>query len=330
MKRRNWNSFLAEGALLAAMILSACSFGTSSQASTTRQTAPGASPQGQMGAASQMTPIDWKAVDQAMGKPGAMQPGDVYKFSFPRSDLHVTVRGVPVKPGFALGSHIEFTQTGTNQAMYMGDLVLTEDEVNPVLAKLQQEGVELMALHNHLLGDTPKVMYLHIGGSGDPVKAAQAIHDGLAQSKTPLTAPGGSTQPQEVGFDTGQLDQILGYKGKASGGIYQYSVSRTEKITDHGMTLPPAIGVATAINFQATGGGKAATTGDFVLLGSEVQGVSEALKEHGIDVTALHSHSLTEAPRLFYLHFWGNDDPVTLGRGLRAALDKTNSQKAAS
>jgi hypothetical protein len=161
---------------------------------------------------------------------------------------------------------------GTNQAMYMGDLVLTEDEINPVLTKLQQEGVALMALHNHLLGDTPKVMYLHIGGSGDPVKAAQAIHNGLALSNTPLTAPTSSPQPQEVGFDTGQLDQILGSKGKANGGIYQFSIPRAEQITDHGMTLPPAIGVATAINFQATGGGKAATTGDFVLLGSEVQG----------------------------------------------------------
>jgi hypothetical protein len=212
----------------------------------------------------------------------------------------------------------------------MRDLVLTDDEINPVLTKLQQEGVELMALHNHLLGHTPKVMYLYIGGSGDPVKAAQAIHNGLALSKTPLTAPTSSPQPQEVGFDTGQLDQILGSKGKANGGIYQFSIPRAEQITDHGMTLPPAIGVATAINFQATGGGKAATTGDFVLLGSEVQGVSQALKQHGIEVTALHSHSLTETPRLFYLHFWGNDDPATLGRGLRAALDKTNSQKVTS
>ena len=317
---RNRSSVLIVGVLLVAMILNGCSSQASSRPSASGQAA-------QAPSSPSMTSIDWKPVDQAMGKAGAMQPGNVQRYSFPRSDLQVTVHGVPVKPGFALGSHVEFTPTGTNQAMYMGDLVLTEDEINPVLTKLQQEGVALMALHNHLLGDTPKVMYLHIGGSGDPVKAAQAIHDGLAQSKTPLTAPATSPQPSEVGFDTGQLDQTLGSKGKANGSIYQFSFPRAEQITDHGMVLPPAIGVATAINFQATEGGKAATTGDFVLLGREVPGVSQALKQHGIDVTALHSHSLTEEPRLFYLHFWGNDDPAKLAQGLRAALDQTSTKK---
>jgi len=272
------------------------------------------------------TSLDWQRVDAAMGKPGALQPGGVYRFSFPRGDLQVTARGVPLKAGFALGSHVEFLQVGVNAAMFMGDLVLTEDEASPVLAKLQQGGVDLAALHNHLLGETPRVMYLHIGGHGDPVPVAAAIRAALELSKTPLGAAtgGGGEQPD---LDTAAVDRTLGYQGKASGAIYQFSVPRAEKITDMGMEIPPAMGVATAINFQPTGGGKAAITGDFVLLGGEVRSVSRALRDAGIDVTALHSHSLSDEPRLFYLHFWAVDDAVKLAQGLRAALATTNSVK---
>jgi len=269
--------------------------------------------------------IDWKPVDQAMGKPGTHLPGNVYKFSFPRSDLQVTLGGVVLKAGLALGSHVEFLPMG-QQAMMMGDLVLTEDEVNGVIVKLQQEGIEQTALHNHLLGETPRVMYLHIEGQGDPVHLATSIHSALVLTKTPFTAPGNSGQPQPLDVDTKQLDSILHANGKATGGIYQYSIARAETITADGTTIPPAMGVATAFNFQPTGNGKAAITGDFVLLAQEVNPVIGALEKNGIEVTAVHSHMLTESPRLFYLHFWAaNDDALKLAHGLRAALDKTNS-----
>ncbi len=284
--------------------------------STTAQTTP-----------AQATALDWKPVEQAMGKAGAMQPGDVFRISLPRSDLRVTLRGVPLKAGFALGSHVEFKSMGSN-VMAMGDLVLSEDEVNPVVLKLQQGGIEITALHNHLIGESPHVMYLHIQGRGDPVKMAESIHAALALSKTPFTAPPGGTPNETVDLDTKQLDQLIGREGKANGSIYQYSIPRAEKITSSGMEVPPAMGVATAINFQPTGGGKAAITGDFVLIASEVNALARVLRDNGIDVTALHSHSLTDEPHLFYMHFWAADNALKLARGLRAALDKTNSAKA--
>jgi hypothetical protein len=275
---------------------------------------------------------DWKAVEQAMGKPGSVQPGDVYKISLPRSDLQVTVRGVQVRPALALGSWVAFKKAG-NTTMVMGDLVLIEDEVTPVMTKLQQGGVEQTALHNHVLDESPRVLYMHINAMGDAAKIAQAIHDALALSKTPLTAPpappASGDQNQDLGFDTKQVDQIMGQSGKANGGVYQFSIPRAEEITEGtGGIIPPAMGVAQAINFQSTSGGKAAVTGDFVLIASEVNPVIRALRDNGIEVTALHSHMLTESPRLFFMHFWANDDAQKLARGLRAALDHVNIAKS--
>jgi hypothetical protein len=272
------------------------------------------------------TPADWKPVEQALGKSGAMQPGNVFKVSLPRSDLSVMVRGVQLKPALALGSWVAFKKMGSD-AMAMGDLVLTEDEVSPVMMKLQQGGIEQTALHNHVLGETPRVMYMHILGHGDPVKIAQAIHDALTLSKTPFAAPAAAPPSQDIGIDTKQVDQIMGYSGKVNGGVYQFSIPRSEKVTDSGMEVPPSMGTAIAINFQPTGGGKAAITGDYVLIASEVNPVIRALRDNGIEVTALHSHMLNEEPRLFFMHFWANDDALKLARGVRAALDKVATAK---
>jgi len=212
--------------------------------------------------------------------------------------------------------------------MVMGDLVLTEDEVMPVMTKLQEGGVMQTALHNHVLHESPRVMYMHISAMGDAVKIARAIHEALSLSKTPFTAPaGGGAQNQDIGIDTKQLDQLMGQTGKVNGGVYQFSVPRAEKISDNGMEVPPSMWTATAINFQPTGGGKAAITGDFVMIASEVNPVIKALRDNGIEVTALHSHMLTETPRLFFMHFWANDDAMKLARGLRAALDRMNIAK---
>src|SRR5215216_1310178 len=271
---------------------------------------------------------DWKAVGRALGKEGAVQPGDVYKVSLPRSDLQVTAGGVQLKPALALGSWVAFKRMG-DTAMVMGDLVLTEDEVTPVMTKLQQGGVEQTALHNHVLRESPRVMYMHVAAHGDAVKIAKAIHDALSLSKTPFAAPASAPAggEQDLGIDTKQLDQFIGQSGKVNGGVYQFSIPRAEAITDGGMEVPPSMGLATAINFQPTGGGKAAITGDFVLTASEVNPVIRALRDGGIEVTALHSHMLTEQPRLFFMHFWANDDAQKLARGLRAALDKMNVVK---
>jgi Domain of Unknown Function (DUF1259) len=292
--------------------------------------APEGQNSGQSNTAQQTGTADWKAVAQALGKAGSMQPGDVYKVSLPRSDLQVTAGGVQIKPALALGSWIAFKKMGDN-AMVMGDLVLTEDEVTPVMTKLQEGGVDQTALHNHVLHESPRVMYMHIGATGDAVKIAKALHDALALSKTPFSAPAaGGDQNQDIGIDTKQLDQVMGQAGKVNGGVYQFSVPRAETISDNGMTVPPSMGLATAINFQPTGGGKAAITGDFVLIAAEVNPVIRALRENGIEVTALHNHMLTENPRLFFMHFWANDDAQKLARGLRSALDKMNVAKSQS
>src|SRR5258705_9539553 len=289
--------------------------------------APEGQNSGQSNTAQQSAGADWKAVEQALGKAGSMQPGDVYKVSLPRSDLQVTVGGVHLKPALALGSWIAFKKMGET-AMVMGDLVLTEDEVTPVMTKLQDGGIEQTALHNHVLHESPRVMYMHIGGHGAPARLAAAVHAALALTTTPFTAPPAAASPGSLGIDTAQIAQILGYHGKVNGGVYQVGVPRAEKTTVDGIDVPPSMGLATAINFQPTGGGKAAITGDFVLIGNEVNPVIRALRDNGIAITAVHSHMLTDSPHLFFMHYWANDDALKLAHGLRAALDKTNVRKA--
>ena len=261
-----------------------------------------------------------------MGRAGQDQPDGAHRFNMPRSDLKVTANGVEIKPGFALGSWAAFQMMG-NHSDVMGDLVLTENELAPVMQKLVDSGIEVTAVHNHLLNESPRIMYMHIHGQGDAVKLAGSLREALALSKTPAAAPAPSGAPPDLGFDAKQLDMILGQTGRNNNGVYQYSVPRAEKITDGGMTVPNSLGVATGINFQPTGGGKAAITGDFVMVGKEVNPVIKALKQNGIAVTALHSHMLDEQPRLFFMHFWANDDAAKLAKGLRAALDETNSAK---
>lgn len=263
----------------------------------------------------------WTAVDQALGRKGAAQPGDVMKYGFPRSDLHVTVNGVQLKPSLALGSWVAFKNVAGGHAMMMGDLVLTEDEVAPVMRALQQGGVEQTALHNHVLGESPRVMYMHVSGHGNPVKLAQAVRTALGQSKTPLQAPAPAAAAPAIDLDTAAIARALGVSGKVNGGVYQVGVPRRETIREGGNVVPASMGVATSLNFQPTGSGKAAITGDFVMTAGEVNQVIRALQQNGITVTALHSHMLTESPRLFFMHFWANDDATKLARGLRAALD---------
>jgi hypothetical protein len=281
-----------------------------------------------IGTAASAQDIDWKKVDEALGRTGAVS-ADVHRYGFPRTDLQVTLDGVTIRPAFALGGWAAFKPMHGG-AMVMGDLVLLETEINPVMSKLIENGIEITAVHNHVLRGNPATFYMHIGGHGDPVKMATAIRTALAESKTPLTPPAPPATPPAIDLDTAQLDQIIGVKGQANGGVYQFGVPRRDPITENGMQVAPAgpMGLATAINFQPTGGGKAAITGDFVLTGDEVNPVIKALRASGIEVTAIHSHMLTEQPRLIFMHFWANDDAVKLARGLRAALDKTASAKS--
>ena len=262
---------------------------------------------------------DWTAVDQAFGRKGIPQPDHVVRYNFPRNDLQVMAKGIQLKPAFALGGWIAMKPVDDG-VMVMGDLVLLESEVAPVMRALQQAGVEQSALHNHVLGESPRVMYLHVKAHGDPVKIAQAIRDALAQTRTPLGALP-TPSPAPVNLDTAAVAAAIGMSGRVNGGVYQVSVPRRETIFEGGDEVPPSMGVATAVNFQPTGGGKAAITGDFVLLAGEVNPVIRVLIQNGIEVTAVHSHLLEESPPLLFLHFWANDDAIRLARGLRTALD---------
>ncbi len=268
-------------------------------------------------------------VAEGLGKSGSEMPGGVYRVGLPRTDLKVTLDGVELKPGFALGSWLAFKTTGSGVTA-MGDLVLTEAEINPVMTRLEESGIEITAIHNHLLRAAPAAFYMHVLGHGEPGKLAAAFREALAASKTPIQGGTPGSQPaagERTDLDTAALDQILGRKGKVNGGIYQVSVPRAEPVRDHGMEVPEAMGSAIAINFQPTGGGKAAITGDFVLTADEVNPVLRALRENGIEVTALHNHMLGDEPRLFFMHFWANDDAQKLARGLRAALDKVKARQ---
>ena len=273
---------------------------------------------------------DWKAVEQALDKPGQLQDGDVFRVGMPRADLAVTVKGVPVKPGFALGSYAAFKQMG-DQAMVMGDLVLLDQEIPAVMSGLLSRGLEVTAIHNHLNEMSPHVMYMHYEGHGDAVQLATALRQALSASATPLGGPAAPPAAPTAGaptLDTKQIEQALGRPGRDLGaGVFQVAVPRAEAITENGMPLLPAMGVVTVLNFQALADGKAAITGDFVLLDKEVNPVARTLRQHGVDVTAIHNHGLLDVPRLFYMHFWAVDAPAKLAQALRAALDQTNSRR---
>ncbi len=283
-----------------------------------------------IGAPARQSDVDWDAVQDALGRPGTMMPGDVFRVGISRTDLKVTVNGVPVQAGFALGSYAAFKQYDDG-TMVMGDLVLLDEEVNGVMQGLFDQGFEVSALHNHLLNMSPHVMYMHYEGHGDAMQLAENLHAALSSSATPLlpaVPPPPAADPPGPQIDVAPLDSALGYSGKVNGNIVQYSIARSETITENGHQLLPSMGVSTGFNFQPTGPETAAITGDFALINTEVNPVAQALRSNGIDVTAMHQHHLSEQPKIYYMHFWANDDPAKLAQGLRAALDQTNSAAA--
>jgi hypothetical protein len=266
--------------------------------------------------------IDWKKVDTALGKTAAVS-GEVHRYGLPRSDLHVTLDGVAIKPALALGGWVAFAPVH-GEAMVMGDLVLLDSEITPVMTKLLEGGLDITAVHNHILRAQPATFYMHIGGHGDPEKMAAVIRSALSASKTPFDPPATTaTAPPAVDLDTAKLDQIIGVKGNAVGGVYQFGVPRREPATESGMPVSGPLGGANAINFQPTGSGKAAITGDFLVTGNEVNPLIRALRAGDIEVTAIHSHMLDEQPRMFFIHFWANDDAEKLARNVRTALEAT-------
>src|ERR1700682_5177822 len=266
--------------------------------------------------------IDWKKVAAAVGKTAAVS-GEVHRYGLPRSDLHVTLDGVTIKSALALGGWVAFAPMH-GEAMVMGDLVLSETEITPVMTKLLEGGLDITAIDNHILRASPATFYMHVGGHGDPEKRRAVIRSPLSASKTPFDPPPTTAGPAPtVDLDTAKLDEIMGVKGTTNGGVYQFGVPRRDPVMESGMQVNGPLGGANAINFQPTGNGKAAITGDFLVTGNEVNPLIRALRAGDIEVTAIHSHMLDEQPRMFFIHFWANDDAAKLARGVRTALETT-------
>lgn len=286
-----------------------------------------AASQARPAAGSKSPAVDWTAVDHVFGRTGAANPGDVMRYAFPRSDLTVVANGVTIKPAFALGGWLAFKPTGAKQVMVMGDLVLLASEIAPVVKTLQAGGIMQTALHNHMNGEQPAVWYLHVMAHGEPVAIATAARAALELTQTPLATPAPAAAAAAIDLDTAAMNRSIGVAGKVVGGVVQYAVPRMETIRQGGHEVPPSMGTSTPVNFQPTGGGKAAIVGDFVLLAPEVNAVIRSLSDSGIAVTSIHSHMLDESPRLTMIHFWANDDAVKLARGIGVALDKTQSKR---
>jgi hypothetical protein len=265
--------------------------------------------------------LDTAAIDRAIGRSGQAMAGDVYRIGFPRTDLKVTVGGVPVLPGFALGSWAGFKAAGAGApgVVVHGDLVLLDSEVNPVISALQEHDFEITAVHNHLLNETPAIMYVHYWGRGPATTLAQALREALGRSNTPIAAQTSPTA-NVPDFPADRIQQTIGLRGTVTNGVLALAQPRPETIQMMGVTLPPSMGMATSINFQSAGAGKVAATGDFVMVADEVNRVARALRAHDIAITALHNHMVHGTPELYFMHFWGEGDAVTVALGLKAAL----------
>lgn len=275
---------------------------------------------------------DFSGVDAVFGR-SAMRSGDVVRYGFPRSDLTVSVDGVRIEPALALGGWVAFMASDeqAEQSVVMGDLALVEAEIRPAMTRLRAGGVQVTALHNHLLRATPPTFYMHIAGKGDPVELARTIRAALEQTKTPLDVARAAAPKTEARsaqtLDIARIEQEIGSKGRASGAVYQFSAPLSGSVSQDGMTVPPAMGVVNVINFQPTGRGRAAIAGDLVAQSENVEPLVDALLSRGIEVAAIHNHMRTEEPRLFFVHFWANGDAIELARGLRAALDSIGGER---
>ncbi|HEY8021478.1 MAG TPA: DUF1259 domain-containing protein [Thermoanaerobaculia bacterium] len=274
----------------------------------------------------QAADLTWSKVDAVLGATGKDLPGGVHRFGWPRRDLQVRVHEVPVEPALALGSWGAFVKMGEDgKAMAMGDLVLLESELTPVVSALEAGGIEITAIHNHLVGESPHVVYLHFSGRGDAPVLAASLKRALGETQTPLAAPAAPAKAEAADEEAfAVVQQVLGRKGTLAGKVLQVGVPRAERIEEDGMEIPASMGMANGLNFERVGK-QVATTGDFVLIASEVNPVIRELRSHGLAVTALHSHMLQEVPRLFFMHFWGVGSPEEIAGGLKAALSKVNT-----
>src|SRR2546422_174020 len=270
--------------------------------------------------------LDTASIEQLTGAKGKLDEKEgVFKVSVPRSDLTIIAAGVHLTPPMGLTTWAAFKRHGKD-TMVMGDMVLAEDQVNPVMSVALDNGLEVTALHNHFFWDSPKVMFMHIGGMGPTDKLASAV--GKVFTKIKETSGGKGENPEadidpaKTSLDPAKIDATLGLKGDLKDGVYKVVVGRTARM--HGSEVGSTMGVNTWAAFAGTDE-RAVVDGDFAMLEPEVQGVLKALRGAAIDVVAIHQHMIGDQPRIVFLHYWGVGRTDELARGLRAALDRTAS-----
>lgn len=263
---------------------------------------------------SAQTTGDFRDVEQILGITGQTQEG-VFVVSFPRSDIKVTIHGESVPTAFGFGSWTAWKNMG-NEMMVMGDLVLLEKEINPVISALEEANIYVTALHNHFLGEKPRIMYMHIHGVGQAGALARGIRNALDKTETPRSHPVATSASPSI--DTKRIEEIIGHVGKAGGGIYKITVGR-HGVKTHGMELTSSMGLNSWIAFIGTND-RAHVAGDIAMLANEVNPVIRALRKHGIKIVAVHNHMLDEEPRIFFLHYWGTGKAENLARAFRDAL----------
>ncbi|MEU0738925.1 DUF1259 domain-containing protein [Streptomyces sp. NPDC006134] len=269
------------------------------------------------------TAADWADVRDVFGRPGEMRRF-MYHTAFPRRDLRIFSRGILIKPSLALGTHVSFVRYADGSTLLMGDVVVTERELQPFCDLLHRHGITQSALHKHLLAHEPDVWWVHVHAHGhDPVAVARGLCAALKRTGTPPAEPPGSSPP--VDLDTAAIDAALGVEGAVDSGIYRCTYVRRETVTDGPLVLPAGLGSTTSVGFQPLGGGRAALSGDVVMVAGEVQSVLAALRRGGIELVELHHHLLTEEPRLFFVHYWAVGDAVRLARAVRTAVDATDA-----
>ncbi len=281
------------------------------------------------GADAQSSDKGWEDVERALGgTKGMLEDDGVFKVDLPRTDIHATIFGIPVKPDFALDGEVTFKRTGQGTVMKF-EVALLDREVNPVLKawfaqNLKPETEIFTALHNHYLEDSPPIKFVHGFAVGDEVRLARALYKTLSEnSGTPFGH--GDEPPGNPGFDVKKVEEIIGGEGQLTNGVLTVSVPRKETIRQRGIALPPAMQFESMFNFQSIGGGQVATIAEFVVTKDEADPVCRELLRRGLLVTALHNHELDVQPDLYYVHSWGTGSPYDLARAIRAALNLTNS-----
>lgn len=274
-------------------------------------------------------PVDprWTAIRQVFGQDGEVHDG-YFRVNLPRSDLSVRIGGDALESPFEFTSYVGFVPVGARDVLAMGEYVLRDDEVANVLTELLRQGIPTPALHNHLIGESPRIMYIHVMARGPAASVASKLRAAFAKSATPLTPP----LESHASIDWTTVDAILGTHSEASGHVAEYEFPRRERLTVDGVAVKSSglLETASEVVFQQLANGRVACGGELFVLPSEIEAVAHALDEHGLHVTAIHNHMLDQTPRMYWMHWYGTGDQESLARGVASALAHMNSVRKSS